>query len=42
MIGLVDEIDYLKQSIVTEQDNIHQLQIENPDIEEKVRFHGYS
>ena len=36
------EIDTLKQSILSEQTQITQIQIENPSVEEMVNFHGYS
>ena len=42
MIGLVDEIDSLKESISDYELSIKQIQIEHPDVEEQVGYHGYS
>lgn len=38
----MDEIDKLKLNMIEEGEGIRKLQIERPDVQEQVNFHGYA
>lgn len=41
VIEILDQIDSLRSNIINFREEIRELQINHPDIEELVRFHGY-
>ena len=42
VVGLLGEIEGLRGAVGGERETIRQLQVEHPDVEELVRYHGYS
>jgi predicted GNAT family acetyltransferase len=41
VLELIEQIDTLRAHILTAREDIRELQVSHPDVEEQVRFHGY-
>ena len=42
VLELIEQIDHLSTSIASTGEEIRELQVTRPDLEEQVRFHGYA
>ncbi len=41
VLDLLEQIDDLRTNILSNREDIRELQVSHPDVEEQVRFHGY-